>query len=525
MAIWARHRLCCASRSRDQGSAPATALRIMCQQTIDVRKMISPSTLVSHIEWLSQARILCVGDLMLDRFVYGEVERTSPEAPVPILAIERQSVMLGGVGNVARNLISIGARATLLSVVGDDEVGRNLTQMVGEEDRIEPYLLVEPGRPSTEKTRFVAGGQQLLRTDRETRHWISEQSAENLLRMAEDIIPECDVLVLSDYAKGILTDELCQALIKRARAENKPVVVDPKGSDYTCYRGASIITPNRRELGAATGGVVGTDGEIVATGRAMIEQLEIDALLVTRSQDGMTLISSDGRVEHLPAQAREVFDVSGAGDTVVATLASALAKGVDLIEAAALANVAASVVVAKSGTAVVYAADLLHAVRASDLTSSEAKIVPLTAALEAIDKWRAEGHKMGFTNGCFDLLHPGHISLLRQSKSSCERLIVGLNSDASVRRLKGEERPVQSESARAQVLASLETIDLVVIFAEDTPINMIEAIRPDVLIKGGDYRIEEVVGAEFVQGYGGQILLADTEPGFSTSRTIEKLQR
>ncbi|MBT3172301.1 MAG: bifunctional heptose 7-phosphate kinase/heptose 1-phosphate adenyltransferase, partial [Rhodospirillaceae bacterium] len=234
--------------------------------------MISPSTLVSHIEWLSQAKILCVGDLMLDRFVYGDVERTSPEAPVPILGIERQSVMLGGVGNVARNLISLGARATLLSVVGDDEVGRNLTQMVGEEDRIEPYLLVEPGRPSTEKTRFVAGGQQLLRTDRETRRWISEQSAENLLRMAEDIIPECDVLVISDYAKGILTDDLCQALIKRARAENKPVVVDPKGENYAGYRGASIITPNRRELGAATGAAVGTDDEIVSAGQALIAQ-------------------------------------------------------------------------------------------------------------------------------------------------------------------------------------------------------------------------------------------------------------
>ncbi|MBT5677424.1 MAG: D-glycero-beta-D-manno-heptose 1-phosphate adenylyltransferase, partial [Rhodospirillaceae bacterium] len=318
---------------------------------------------------------------------------------------------------------------------------------------------------------------------------------------------------------------LCQALIKRARAENKPVVVDPKGENYAGYRGASIITPNRRELGAATGAAVGTDDEIVSAGQALIAQLEIDALLVTRSQDGMTLISADRRVEHLPAQAREVFDVSGAGDTVVATLASALAKGVELIEAAALANVAASVVVAKSGTAVVYAADLLHAVRASDLTSSEAKIVPLTAALEAIEKWRLEGQKMGFTNGCFDLLHPGHISLLRQSKSNCGRLIVGLNSDASVRRLKGEDRPVQSESARAQVLASLETIDLVVIFGEDTPIKMIEAIRPDVLIKGGDYRIEEVVGAAFVQGYGGKVLLANTEPGFSTSKTIEKLQR
>jgi D-beta-D-heptose 7-phosphate kinase/D-beta-D-heptose 1-phosphate adenosyltransferase len=487
--------------------------------------MISPSDLVSHIEWLSQARILCVGDLMLDRFVYGEVERTSPEAPVPVLGIERQTAMLGGAGNVARNLISLGAQAALLSVVGDDEVGRKLTQMVGEEERIEPHLLVEPGRPSTEKTRFLAGGQQLLRTDRETRGWIGERSAENLLRMAEDIIPQCDVLVLSDYAKGVLTESLCQALIGRARDAGKPVLVDPKGADYGCYKGASVITPNRRELGAATGAAVKTESEIVAAGQSLIEQLAIEALLVTRSGQGMTLLSADGKVAHLPAQAREVFDVSGAGDTVVATLACALANDIEMAEAAALANLAASVVVAKSGTAVVFAADLLRAARAGELSSSEAKIVPLTAALEDVLKWRSKGQKVGFTNGCFDLLHPGHISLLRQSKEVCGRLVVGLNSDASVRRLKGEDRPVQAESARAQVLASLETVDLVVIFAEDTPINMIEAIRPDVLIKGGDYRIDEVVGAEFVQGYGGKILLAETEAGFSTSGTIEKLQR
>ena len=506
-------------------SGRAGQKRVDRRRTIDARKMITPSDLVSHIERLSQARILCVGDLMLDRFVYGDVERTSPEAPVPVLVIERQSAMLGGVGNVARNLISLGARAALLSVVGDDEVGRLLTQLVGEEDRIEPHLLVEPGRRSTEKTRFLADSQQLLRTDLETRKQITERSAENLLRMAEDIVPQCDVLVLSDYAKGVLTEDLCRALIACARAAGKPVVVDPKGRDFARYGGAGIITPNRRELGLATGAPVKTESEIVTAGQALIAELAIDSLLVTRSRDGMTLITADGRIEHLAAQAREVFDVSGAGDTVVATLASALANGVDPGEASALANLAASVVVAKSGTAVVYGSDLLHALRAGALSSSEAKIVPLTAALEIAAKWRAAGQTVGFTNGCFDLLHPGHISLLRQSKDSCGRLIVGLNSDASVRRLKGEGRPVQSESARAQVLASLETVDLVVIFAEDTPIDMIGAIRPDVLIKGGDYTIEQVVGADLVREYGGKVLLAETEPGFSTSGTIEKLQR
>ena len=487
--------------------------------------MITPSDLVSHIERLSHAKILCVGDLMLDRFVYGDVERTSPEAPVPVLTIERQSAMLGGVGNVARNLISLGARATLLSVVGDDEVGRILTQLVGEEKRIEPHLLVGPGRRSTEKTRFLAGSQQLLRSDLETRKPIGERTAENLLRMAEDIVPQCDVLVLSDYAKGVLTNDLCRALIGCARKASKPVVVDPKGQDFSRYSGASIITPNRQELGLAVGVPVETENEIIAAGKALISELAVDSLLITRSQNGMTLLTADGRSEHLAAQAREVFDVSGAGDTVVATLASALANGVGAGEASALANLAASVVVAKSGTAVVYAADLLHAVRAAELSSSEAKIVPLTTALESVAKWHTAGHTVGFTNGCFDLLHPGHISLLRQSKNSCGRLIVGLNSDSSVRRLKGEDRPIQSESARAQVLASLETIDLVVIFSEDTPIDMISAIRPDVLIKGGDYTLEQVVGANIVQEHGGKVLLAKTEPGFSTSDTIARLQR
>jgi D-beta-D-heptose 7-phosphate kinase/D-beta-D-heptose 1-phosphate adenosyltransferase len=487
--------------------------------------MIAPSDLVAHIEKLSQARILCVGDLMLDRFVYGNVERTSPEAPVPVLAIERQSAMLGGVGNVARNLISLGARAALLTVVGDDEVGRTLTQLVGEEERIEPHLLVEPGRRSTEKTRFLAGGQQLLRTDLETQRQISGQSAENLLRMAEDIVPQCDVLVLSDYAKGVLTEDLCRALIACARSAGKPVVVDPKGRSFQRYAGASVITPNRRELGIATGTAVETEDEIIAAAKGLIAELEIGALLVTRSRDGMSLLDAGGDVLHLAAQAREVFDVSGAGDTVVATLAGALANHVNLSEAASLANLAAGVVVAKSGTAVVYAADLLHAARAGALSSSEAKIVPLATALDSVARWRAAGHTVGFTNGCFDLLHPGHISLLRQSKDGCGRLIVGLNSDASVRRLKGEARPIQSENARAQVLASLETVDLVVIFTEDTPLEMIREIRPDLLVKGGDYTIDQVVGADIVTGYGGRVLLAETKPGFSTSNTIEKLQR
>ena len=332
------------------------------------------------------------------------------------------------------------------------------------------------------------------------------------------------MVVLSDYAKGVLPPELVRQLIETAQSAARPVVVDPKGRDFARYAGATVLTPNRAELGFAAGESLETDDAIVATCRDLIARHRLGAILVTRSRDGMTLVSADGRVAHLGAVAREVFDVSGAGDTVVATLAAALGQSIDLIAAAQLANAAAGVAVGKAGTAAVRAADLLHAVRAGDLSASEAKIVPLAGALEAVAGWRAQGQRIGFTNGCFDLLHPGHISLLRQARQGVDRLVVGLNGDASVRRLKGADRPVQGESARAQVLASLETVDLVVVFAEDTPVRLIEALRPDCLVKGSDYTVDQVVGADIVQGYGGTVLIAENEPGYSTTGTIRRLR-
>ena len=486
--------------------------------------MADPSTLASSIESLGLSRVACVGDLMLDRFVYGRVERTSPEAPVPILRTDHDDFMLGGAGNVVRNLVSLGAQATLLSVIGDDEVGRRLTGMVGREERVEPHLLVERGRISTEKTRFVAGSQQLLRTDSETTEAIAQRSAESLLGLARDAFAACDVVVLSDYAKGVLTPELVGQLVETARSADRPVVVDPKGRDFGRYAGATVLTPNRAELGFAAGESLPSDDAIVAACRDLIARHRLGAILVTRSRDGMTLVSSDGRVAHLAAQAREVFDVSGAGDTVVATLAAALGQGMDLAAAAHFANVAAGVAVGKAGTAAVSAADLLHVMHAGDLSAPKAKIVPLAAALDAAAGWRAQGQRIGFTNGCFDLLHPGHVSLLRQARRAADRLIVGLNSDASVGRLKGADRPVQGEAARAQVLASLETVDLVVVFAEDTPVRLIEALRPDCLVKGSDYTAAEVVGADIVQGYGGNVMIAQRAPSYSTSDTIRRLR-
>jgi D-beta-D-heptose 7-phosphate kinase/D-beta-D-heptose 1-phosphate adenosyltransferase len=485
--------------------------------------MTDTSDLVSAAGHLADGRVLCIGDLMLDRFVYGQVERVSPEAPIPVVSVEREVAMLGGAGNVVRNLVALGVETCFISVIGDDPAGREVTQLVGAEPRLEPHLLIEPGRRTTIKTRFVAGSQQLLRADRETVTPVRASIRGQLVRRAEEALRDHAVLVLSDYGKGVLGAEDTGALIGAARAKGAKVVVDPKGRDYARYAGASVLTPNRRELTDATGLPTGTDDEVAAAGRALIERCAIDALLVTRSQDGMTLIVRDGEALHLPAEAREVFDVSGAGDTVVATLAAALGSGIALREACMLANVAAGIVVGKVGTAVIHAAEIVTGLQTQDLAQGESKVVTLPAALAQIDAWRAKGIRVGFTNGVFDLLHPGHVSLLRQARAQCDRLVVGLNSDASVKRLKGPSRPIQAETARAVVLAGMSHVDAVVIFGEDTPIDLIRAVRPDVLIKGSDYTLETVIGAEFVQSYGGRIYLAKLAAGHSTSETIARI--
>ncbi len=487
--------------------------------------MSDPLPLAARISDLANSRLLCVGDVMLDRFVYGEVSRISPEAPIPVFRITREVSMLGGAGNVVRNATALGAAACLVAVVGDDPVGRELTRLVGAEQTVEPYLIIERDRPSTVKTRYIADGQQLLRADSETTRPITAKSADRLVQSAREEISGCDVAVLSDYAKGALGPQAIEALITAARNAGKPLVVDPKGGDFGRYRGATVITPNARELARATGLAADDDAGVAAAAEALIERCEIGAVVVTRGRDGMSVIESDGTAEHLPAAAREVFDVSGAGDTVVATLATALGRGAPLADAARLANHAAGIVVGKVGTAVVHAADLLHALHADEWSAIEAKVVALTGALEWVERWRRRGSRVGFTNGCFDLLHPGHVSLLAQAKATCDRLVVGLNDDASVARLKGPDRPIQPESARAQVLASLASVDLVVVFAEDTPMALIEALRPDVLVKGADYGLDEVVGADLVQSYGGRVVLAELAPGHSTTTTISRIAR
>lgn len=487
--------------------------------------MTDLSELASRVSSFRGVRVLCVGDVMLDRFVYGDVDRISPEGPIPVIRVRRETAMLGGAGNVVRNLVALGAHPHFLSVVGDDQPGRDVSTLVGELPEVDPYLIVETDRQTTIKTRFIAASQQLLRADHETSAELAELSRERLLEAATDLFERIGVVVLSDYGKGVLTPAVVRALIDGARAAQKPVIVDPKGSDYSLYRGATLVTPNRKELIEATKMACGTDAEIIAAARHLIATCGIENVLVTRSQDGMSLVSGNGDVSHLPAEAREVFDVSGAGDTVVAAMAAAIASGASLREAAKLANVAAGIVVGKIGTAVAYASDLISTLHHTELALGDVKVATREAAADMIALWRHKGNKVGFTNGCFDLLHPGHISLLQQSKANCDKLVVGLNSDASVQRLKGPTRPVQSEAARATVLASLACVDLVVIFDEDTPYELIAALHPDLLVKGADYTIDKVVGADLVQSWGGKVVLADLVAGQSTTATIARMNK
>ncbi len=477
--------------------------------------------LTGYIDQLTNAHVLCIGDLILDRFIYGDVERVSPEAPVPVIRIQNETMMLGGAGNVVRNIVSLGAKCTFITVIGQDDEGAKLTELVAELENVEAYLLRETHRPSTIKTRFLAGGQQLLRADKETNEPLSSSSEEDVRRTALEAIVSCDAIVLSDYGKGALTDRSIKDIITRAHQLSKPVIVDPKG-DFSRYRGATIVTPNCSELSKASGMLTNNEESIIEAARKLLSEFDIKSILVTRSQDGMSLIDSS-TVEHVEVKSQEVFDVSGAGDTVVATFSAALAVGVNRLHAVSLANLAAGIVVGKVGTATVYRDDLLNAVHTQNYYITDSKIVSASVALEKIDHWRRREERIGFTNGCFDLLHPGHISLLRQARASCDRLIVGLNNDSSVKRLKGEGRPIQNENARAHVLSSLSTVDLVIFFEDDTPLKLIQLLMPDILVKGSDYKIEEIIGGDLVKKNGGEILLANIEPGYSTTKTIARM--
>lgn len=471
------------------------------------------------------ARVLVVGDVILDRFVYGSVQRISPEAPIPVMQAEREIAMPGGAGNVARNIAALGGQATLLGLVGDDTGADLLNEIMAVEPGISAQLVVDETRPTIEKSRFIGSRQQLLRVDREVTREPAAAALDALAAAAGVALQDCDVLVLSDYAKGAVAPPVVAALVAAARAAGKPVLVDPKGRDFSRYRGATLATPNLAEAMLASGLPCGSDLEVIAAGRQLLADSGIANVLITRGAAGMTLLQAgDHPPLHLPAEAREVFDVSGAGDTVVAVMAAALAAGRSLAQAAYLANVAAGIVVGKIGTAVVHPDELREGLHRPDPHSTEAKIASRGQARERVGLWRAKGERIGFTNGVFDLLHPGHLALLGEVRAQCDRLIVAINADASVKRLKGPQRPVQDERHRALVLAALGMVDMVVVFDEDTPIPLLELLKPDLLVKGGDYGIDQVVGADVVRGYGGEVRVSKLVEGQSTTATISRLR-
>jgi D-beta-D-heptose 7-phosphate kinase/D-beta-D-heptose 1-phosphate adenosyltransferase len=474
---------------------------------------------------IARRTVLCIGDLMLDEFVYGEVSRISPEAPAPVIAAQRSETHVGGAGNVARNVVSLGARCIFVALVGEDDAGARLKVALAEIAGIESVLVCDPSRPTTRKVRFVSEhfSTHMLRADWEQ---AVPASAEVELKLIEAILAQlsrADIVLLSDYAKGVLTARVIRNVIDAARKLGKPVIVDPKSLNWAIYRGATLLTPNRREFAEATRSRADTTESIVEAAQDVMRLADCDAILVTQSENGMTLVSRAGEAVHVPAYPVKVRDVSGAGDTVAAALAASRAAGADWDTSLRMASAAAAVAVGKQGTASVSAAELRRKILPHAYLAAEEKIVLAPGALKIqLADWRKQGLRVGFTNGCFDILHPGHVKVLTAARAACDRLIVGLNSDASTRRLKGEDRPVQDERARAEVLAALEAVDLVVIFEEDTPIRLITEIEPNVLVKGGDYTREQVVGHEVVEAAGGTVVLVDVLQGFSTTALVNR---
>jgi len=475
---------------------------------------------------VSKQTVLCVGDVMLDDFVYGEVTRISPEAPTPVLAVRYSEVEIGGAGNVARNIAALGAHCIFVGLIGNDAAGLTLTNALAElNGSVVPDLVIDRARQTTRKVRFVSEhhSTHLIRADWETAEPASAESQSAVIAYAEAALPQVGAVVLSDYAKGVLTERVVRAIIEKAQRLGKPVIVDPKGHDYRLYRGATLITPNRKELAAAVHRPVATEAEVASAAAELARMVGSEAVLVKRSEQGMTLHVEGQAPVHVPAYPVKVRDVSGAGDTVAGVMAVLLAMRTPYEFAMRAANAAAAVVVGKRGTATVSLAELRSRILPAASLAPEEKIVFDWSVLdERLAQWRRHGLRIGFTNGCFDLLHRGHIRLLAEARAACDRLVVGLNSDASTTRLKGKGRPINPAEGRAEVLAALEAVDLVVVFEEDTPLELIKRVRPAVLVKGADYRREEVIGRDVVEAADGDVILVDLVPGHSTTGLVRR---
>ncbi len=470
-------------------------------------------------DW-KETHVLVVGDVMLDRYIWGEVERISPEAPVPVVRAGHRSDQPGGAANVAMNITGLGARATIVGFAGDD-LDRETLERCLAESGVGARLTVVPSHPTTSKLRILGGRQQILRLDVERTSAYPAEAYATLRASVAGLLADVQAVVLSDYAKGVLSEDVCRTVIDEARGRGIPVLVDPKHRDFTRYAGATTICPNLNELSVATGLPSKNADAMLEAAAGMLGVLGLDYLTVTLSEKGIAVVRPGSR-HVFPAVARQVFDVSGAGDTVIATLALALASGLPIEEAVPLANIAAGIVVSKVGTVPVTRDELLTSLMPEIELQASEKVLPLDRLVTRVNAWRSKGERVVFTNGCFDLLHVGHITLMEDARRQGDRLVVAINSDASVSGLKGPTRPVVNERDRGRVLAALAAVDAVVVFGEATPIKLITALRPDVIVKGGDYTEDSVVGATEVRSWGGVVKIVPTVEGFSTTKLIAR---
>ncbi|HEY7495266.1 MAG TPA: D-glycero-beta-D-manno-heptose-7-phosphate kinase [Candidatus Tectomicrobia bacterium] len=466
--------------------------------------------------------VLVVGDVMCDVYLWGTVERISYEAPVPVFECQGQQYILGGAANVAANLRALGCEVCLLGVVGVDAAGRRVRELLQAQGMDNTWLLEDTSRPTTEKTRLMAHQQQMLRLDQESQAPLAPHLIAQALQHGKTLMAEVDGVLCSDYAKGVCTAPLLEPLFAMAGAVGHPIVVDPKVQDFALYRGATVLTPNMAEVERASGHKVESPEALVQAVEGLLRHSQAQAMLVTRGKDGMSLFHPPRVPVHIPARAREVYDVTGAGDTVVAAFSMALLSGLSLEEAARLANIAASIVVAKLGTAVATPEELRLALR-EDSTADGRKVLPPDELVMLLQYHRQKGERIVFTNGCFDLLHIGHIQYLQHARALGDRLVVGLNDDASVRQLKGAGRPLTPQAERARILAALACVDYVTIFGEPTPLALIKLVRPDVLVKGGDYTPETVVGRDEVEAYGGTVHIVPYVSGVSTTAIVNSI--
>lgn len=479
---------------------------------------------------LGRPRVLVVGDVMLDRYVWGDAARISQEAPVILLQADRREERLGGASSVATMLAALGARTMLAGVVGYDSDGQRIRKLVQELGIDDEALLVDAERPSTVKERYIGRAQarhpqQMLRVDFEVRTPLSAPRETEMMHVVHRLMRRADVVLISDYDKGVCTPGLLASIIAQARVLGVKVVADPiRGGDYRKYHGCSAITPNRLEAGLAVGRVLNTLPEALAAGKELRERLDLEAAIVTLDRDGMALVHRDGRSQVFPTRPRAVYDITGAGDMVMAVLGMTLAAGADYGPAIQLANIAGGLEVEKIGVATVTREEMLHDIRHGSTPTAAGKVLPREELLAEVQRRRATGQRVAFTNGCFDVLHAGHVQYLTEARAQGDFLVVALNSDDSVRRLKGPTRPANDQDSRAEVLAALQCVDLVTVFDESTPLELIRELLPDVLVKGADYHRDQVVGADEVEAAGGRVHLATLRPGVSTTRILQRLE-